>query len=100
VWRFVGDGGNNAPGIRGLGRNQDAYDRFSQAVDLRLMVITILWIPILIIPLVNPVHGTVAETFAVIGYMVWALFVLEYLIKLYLAPSRSRLWAPRALVTS
>jgi voltage-gated potassium channel len=80
--------GNDASGIRGLGRNQDTYDRFSAAVELPLMVITILWIPVQVIPLVRPVHGSVAETFAVIDHMVWALFVLDYLIKLYLAPSR------------
>src|SRR4029077_17873894 len=72
-----------------LARSLDAYDRFSAAVDIPLTVITILWLPVLIIPLITPVHGAVAETFAVIDYMVWALFVLEYLIKLYLSPSRS-----------
>src|SRR5215472_9154418 len=71
-----------------LARSQDAYDRFSAAVDIPLTVIPIAWLPVLIIPLITPVHGAVAETFAVIDYMVWALFVLEYLIKLYLSPSR------------
>jgi len=71
-----------------LARSQDAYDRFSAAVDIPLTVITIAWLPVLIIPLITPVHGAVAETFAVIDYMVWALFVLEYLTKLYLSPSR------------
>jgi voltage-gated potassium channel len=54
------------------------------------MVITILWVPVLLVPLVRPVHGAVAGTFAVIDYMVWALFALEYIIKLNLAPSRGR----------
>jgi voltage-gated potassium channel len=79
---------SNASGILRLGRNQDAYDRFSQAVELPLMVITVLWIPVLLVPLVRPVHGAVDATFAVIDYMVWALFALEYVIKLYLAPGR------------
>jgi voltage-gated potassium channel len=71
-----------------LARNQDAYDRFAAAVDTPLMVVTILWLPVLIIPLVTPVHGAVAETLAVIDYMVWALFAIEYITKLYLSPSR------------
>jgi voltage-gated potassium channel len=54
-----------------------------------MMVLTILWLPVLIVPLVHPVDGSVAETFAVIDYTVWALFALEYAIKLYLAPSRA-----------
>jgi voltage-gated potassium channel len=52
------------------------------------MVVTILWIPVLVVPLVRPVHGELASTLTVIDYMVWALFALEYLIKFYLAPSR------------
>jgi voltage-gated potassium channel len=80
----------NAPGLRRLGRNQQAYDRFSHAVELPLMVITVLWIPVLLVPLVRPLHGSMDFTFATIDYMVWALFALEYAIKLYLAPSRWR----------
>jgi hypothetical protein len=55
-----------------------------------MMVITILWLPVLIVPLVHPVHGSVDETFAVIDYMLWALFALEYVIKIYLTPQRWR----------
>jgi voltage-gated potassium channel len=55
-----------------------------------MMVITILWLPILIIPFLTPVHGTVAKTFAIIDYTVWALFAVEYLTKLVLAPERKR----------
>ena len=86
--RPMGGVEDNASGIQRLGRNQEAYDKFSQAVEVPLLVLTILWLPVLIVPLVHPVHGSMAETFAVIDYMVWALFALEYVIKLYLAPSR------------
>ncbi len=64
---------NKASGIQRLGRNQEAYDKFAQAVEVPLMVVTIAWLPVLIVPLVHPVHGSVAETFAVIDYMIWAL---------------------------
>src|ERR1700689_915498 len=73
-----------------LARSQDAYDRFAAAVDAPLMVVTLLWLPILIIPLIRPVHGATAETFAAIDYTIWALFAVEYLVKLYLAPSRGK----------
>ena len=79
---------NKASGIQRLGRNQEAYDKFAQAVEVPLMVVTILWLPVLIVPLVRPVHGSVAQTLAVIDYMVWALFALEYVVKLFLAPNR------------
>jgi voltage-gated potassium channel len=55
-----------------------------------MMVLTILWLPILIIPLVTPVDGAVEESLVGIDYTIWALFVIEYLVKFYLAPERSR----------
>ncbi len=72
-----------------MARSQTAYDRFAAAVDGPMMVITILWLPVLIVPLLWPVHGTVARTFEVIDYTVWALFAVEYLAKFALAPKRS-----------
>jgi uncharacterized membrane protein len=63
-------------------RTQDRYDRFAQAVDTPMLVLTILWLPVLIVPLATAVHGTVATSFATIDYTVWALFGLEYIIKL------------------
>jgi voltage-gated potassium channel len=82
---------------RSLGRSQEAYDRFTNAVDTPLMVLTILWLPILIIPLIKPVHGTVAETFTTIDYTVWAVFALEYAIKLFLSPSRGHFFKTHLL---
>jgi len=34
-----------------LGRSQDAYDRFSAAVDVPLTVLAVVWLPVLVIPL-------------------------------------------------
>jgi hypothetical protein len=76
---------NEASGIQRLGRNQEAYDKFAQAVEVPLMVVTILWLPVLIVPLVPPVQGRLPQTLAVNDYMVWALFALEYVVKLFLA---------------
>lgn len=84
--RIMGEG--NASDFRRLARNQDAFDRFSAVVELPMMVITVLWLPVVLLPLIRPVHGTMATVFTVIDYTVWALFVLEYVIKLYLFPDR------------
>jgi voltage-gated potassium channel len=69
-------------------RSQDRYDAFAKAVDVPMLVVTLLWLPVLIVPLVVPLHGSMAETFATIDYTVWALFALEYMIKFSLAPRR------------
>jgi voltage-gated potassium channel len=71
-----------------LARSQDAYDRFSAAVELPLTVLALLWLPVLVVPLVVDLRPDVADTFAAIDYFVWAAFAVEYLVRLYLAPSR------------
>ena len=69
-------------------QRQQRYDRFSSLVDLPMVVLTLLWLPVLIVPLIWPVHGTVALTLETIDFMVWALFVVEYMVKLWLSPTR------------
>ena len=73
---------------RGLSRSQDAYDRFSAAVDLPLTVLALLWLPVLVVPLVAHLPSTVGSSLEVVDYCVWAVFAVEYLVKLYLSPSR------------
>jgi voltage-gated potassium channel len=71
-------------------RSQDAYDRFSAVVEVPLTVLAVLWLPVLVVPLVAHVKPAVADALTAIDYLVWAAFVVEYLVKLYLAPSRVR----------
>lgn len=69
-------------------RSQERYDRFAEAVDTPMLIITIFWLPVLIVPLVTPVHGAVAASLDVIDLTVWALFAFEYIVKFALAPDR------------
>jgi voltage-gated potassium channel len=71
-----------------LARSQDAYDRFSAAVELPLTILALLWLPILVVPLVVHLPADVADTFNVVDDVVWAAFAVEYLVRLYLAPLR------------
>jgi voltage-gated potassium channel len=71
-----------------LGESQDTYDRFSAAVELPLTILAVAWLPVLVVPLVVRVRPAVADTLDTIDYLVWGLFVVEYLVKLYLVPSR------------
>jgi voltage-gated potassium channel len=73
-----------------LARNAEAYERFSQVVETPMMVLAVLWLPVLIVPYVVNLDPTVAESFRVVDYIVWALFVFEYLTKLVLTPTRGR----------
>jgi voltage-gated potassium channel len=71
-----------------LARSQTGYDRFSAAVELPLTVLAVLWLPVLVVPLAVHLQPGMADTFEAIDYFVWAAFAVEYLVKLYLAPSR------------
>jgi voltage-gated potassium channel len=71
-------------------RRAAAYERFSAAADLPMLILAGLMLPILIVPIVWPVHGSAAASFDFAGYLIWALFILEYLAKLALAPDRQR----------
>ncbi len=74
--------------MQGQPRSQERYERFAQVVDLPLGVLAILWLPVLVVPLVARLPTGLAESFDAVDYFIWALFVVEYLAKLALAPSR------------
>lgn len=69
-------------------RSPEAYERFSRAVDGPMTVLAIIWLPVLVVPLVTHLSPVLADTFNGIDYTVWAVFVVEYLTKLGLVPSR------------
>ncbi|MDA8045966.1 MAG: ion channel [Actinomycetota bacterium] len=69
-------------------RSDRAFNRFSDTVEAPMAVLTILWLPVLIIPLVVTLHGETASAFSGVDYTVWALFAVEYVVKVYLAPQR------------
>ncbi len=75
-------------GFRTLARDQTAYDGFARAVELPLTILALLWLPVLVLPYIINLSPDVKDTFEAIDLFVWAMFVLEYLIKLYLSPSR------------
>ncbi len=75
--------------MAGFGRSPHAYDRFAAAVEVPLTVLAILWLPVLVVPFVVHLSAGLAMTFNFIDYFVWALFAVEYLVKLYLSSSRS-----------
>jgi voltage-gated potassium channel len=76
--------------MRSLGRSQDAYDRFNAFVEVPMTVLALLWLPVLVIPAIVHVSAATGHALDMVDYLVWAVFVVEYLIRLYLAPSRWR----------
>lgn len=65
-----------------------AYEAFSRAVDGPMTVLALLMVPILLVPLVVNLSSSLQGDLDAAGYVIWALFTVEYLAKLYLAPAR------------
>ncbi len=59
---------------------QEAFERFSAAVELPMLVLTIVMVPILIAPLALKHLSTGTENaLLTIDYFIWAVFAVEYL---------------------
>src|SRR5580692_9521743 len=65
-------------GMDVVGRSQEAYDRFSEAVEVPLTVLAVGWLPVLVVPLAVRVSQGTSDV----------LDGMDYLVKLYLSPSR------------
>jgi voltage-gated potassium channel len=83
-------GGKSTRPVSGLGRTAEAFERFSNTVELPLTVLALLWLPVLVLPYVLTLSPAMNDTFAAIDYFVWAAFAVEYVTKLYLVPDRRR----------
>lgn len=73
-----------------LARSQQAYDRFSAATNLPLTLLAVVWLATLVFPLVMNLPDSVARAFDLIDLVIWLLYGAEYLVRLYLSPSRIR----------
>ena len=69
-------------------RDLVAFERFSKIVDGPMTVLAIVWLPLIVVPLIVHLGPAVSGVFSAIDYALWALFVVEYLVKLYLYPRR------------
>lgn len=70
------------------GSGEERLDRFSQRIDPFMMALALLWLPVLVVPLVTNLHGGVALAFEAADLFVWAAFIVEYVLKLWLAVDR------------
>src|SRR5947208_7383892 len=74
---------------RRLAGNPEALMRFEQQLALPLLVLSLAVIPLLLIPLlVTDLSPGVRTTLEFLDWTIWAVFALEYLVRLYLAPDR------------
>jgi hypothetical protein len=71
-------------------RGIEAYDRYVRFSQAPMTALAFLMIPVLLIPLIRPVHGVVAVSFDAADYVIWILFAVDYGVRFRLAPDRPR----------
>src|SRR6202034_1761169 len=71
-------------------RGIEAYDRYVQFSQVPMTALAFLMIPVLLIPLVRPVHGAAAVSLDAADYVIWALFATDYCVRFTLTPDRPR----------
>ena len=69
-------------------RGSEAYESYARFSEAPMTVLAFLMIPVLLVPLIHPLHGTAAMSVDAADYVIWALFAADYGIRLSLAPGR------------
>jgi voltage-gated potassium channel len=68
--------------------SQEALDRFERQTAWPMMALALAIIPLLVVPLLVDLPSGAETTFFALDWLIWVAFVLEYGIRLYLAPSK------------
>ena len=68
--------------------SQEALDRFEQQTAWPMMALALAIIPLLVVPLLVDLPSGAESTFFALDWLIWVAFVLEYGIRLYLAPNK------------
>lgn len=63
-------------------------ERFERQTSLPMLVLSLAIVPLLIIPLVWELSPDAETTILAIDWIIWALFFMEYVVRLYLAPRK------------
>lgn len=71
-------------------RDREALQRFERATELPLLVLALAMVPLLVLPLLVGLPAGVEAAFEVADWLIWAVFAVDYLVRLALAPDRRR----------
>lgn len=77
--------------VRHLSRNGAAYARVERQMQAPMLVLSLLFVPIIVIPMVTSLTDAQATALEAASWLIWAAFVAEYIVLLYLAPDRWRM---------
>jgi len=66
----------------------EALERFEHQSAIPMLVLSLAIIPLLLVPLIWDLSPSVDTTFLALDWFIWAAFVVEYGVRLYLAPAK------------
>ena len=69
-------------------READGYERWALWSEWPLVAMGLLFLAVLIIPLAKPLTEAQSRALDIANVVIWALFVVDYLVRLYLSPFR------------
>ncbi len=67
---------------------QSRAERFEAAVEIPMIVLSLLIVPVALMPVVEDLTATSLRTLEVLGVVIWALFAVQYIVLLYLSTDR------------
>lgn len=73
-----------------MGGSAEALERFERQTAWPMLFLSLAIIPLLLLPLVADLSPSAESTLFTIDWIIWALFAIEYGIRLYLAPVKGR----------
>jgi voltage-gated potassium channel len=65
-----------------------AFDAVDRATDLPMLVLSLLLVPIIVVPILMTIPPEWEFAWETVGWVIWAAFALELTVKTYLAPHR------------
>jgi voltage-gated potassium channel len=68
----------------------EALERFERQTALPMLILALAIIPLLLIPTIFELSEGAETTFIALDWFIWAAFLVEYGIRLYLAPNKTR----------
>lgn len=67
-----------------------AFDRFCATVDRPMTILALVMVPLIVVPLAFDLSPQAEAAVLIADYLIWSVFTVEYVVKLYLAPDRWR----------
>ena len=76
---------------RTLRRNRAAYEAAQKQLDTPMTLLALVLGILLAVQFLYDLDESTNQTFELVGWLIWAIFVVEYLVLLWLAPSRKEM---------